>query len=1161
MSKKSLKSRRLATATLGVGLVVALTSCSGATNKYGNIPSKVYASSGEYKLTYKELWNELQWQADDVIEEQVTNVVLQSYVNNITAVDNATKVSDLTDKVIKSLGIDTKLADGGEKQFQEIKEWYENNLIDYVILDIYNFNYNDEGYDENMESVGKTSMHKLEIKYVDEIYQTYHVDKVTYNGTEYQLSDLVVGVYDADKKEYKDGHSKSDYLKIARSDELKSVYYKIFAQKLLAYDKHREDVFDDDEEDSDYDDTVLGHYNYSSYATKFKTQYVNQNDLELILLNFSSSSEFEDTLMAFGLKFYNGKLYYIKDKTNNMTFTEYTTYYENVVSNTDQLNTQYGAICVDNTSYAAILEIYVQLYNYIYSGYRNPIQTKNINYGVSEGMKGDLDEKYSLDNLRFLTQDIIADYSAGNDKELRDNAISNIEDALKDATSEDDTRIVYTSDELQDLNTTVFNQAYNTLDADKMSKCYSTSTVSGSNGNYLIYKLKELENMKDGEEIDEKTLAYSKWYDEVYDREGEVSNYEIVTYILENDDNLDELGGYSYGSLKYTLEDLLIKEDLASESTINSYVTDEGNDCSIKIYNEAAEISYAAAHSSYSKVVKKNSNKNVLATIKYDGTKYNLYIYADENTKTKKAVCKLGSDEALGVFNYLENKSGASTAVTLLTNKMIKKTQAYKDTKKDYDDYEDLLDNILLNFSNDGYSSSGYPSSIGKYDFLMLYFHTAKIKKIINNYYRVNAATSKLLTDYSSDELIEFIKDYTDTAYEKYFSLGATRFVVYFDGDDDGKADDIKEWYDKRVDSTSEFYQKEKAEDEQMTFEEVAKQLIYDVYTIISASTGSHTDEISTLVDEINNSAKVNYRSNPIKSETLWAKYRHLGLKVMTEDITATNTSTDISFAIKQRLYDYSRGYSEDEDGNKTQYYEYFLENSDNKNVPTCYIEPIDYTDVDVDSDKIIESSDGYNLLLVTSGTYRASAKWLEKDDKTNILTNLALIYNKNVIKIDSIYSTDDEEGNLFTLNQIKLYLLDYVINGSSTLMPSELSDAISAFLSPVVTRYTGDETQRIILLTYIKNTTKQGDDKLIDVIKFDNEDYNGENGYFNRYMEIAEKVADDYSYIYGDQETIEKYGIEIDTTNTYDIYSYNGQSWWEHIKSIVDNILNKEEE
>ena len=431
---------------------------------------------------------------------------------------------------------------------------------------------------------------------------------------------------------------------------------------------------------------------------------------------------------------------------------------------------------------------------------------------------------------------------------------------------------------------------------------------------------------------------------------------------------------------------------------------------------------------------------------------------------------------------------------------------------------------MLLTFANNYYSQSGYPASMGKYNFLMLYFHTADIDKIIDDYYRVNVASSKLLTDYSSDKLVSFMKKYVDIAEENYFSLGGTRLIVYLDADDDGKEDDVEDWQDMLVsdyDSTSVFAGK--------TFGEVAKEMICEIYNKISASTSAHTDAATALVSEIGASAKVVYEDNPISAENTWAVYRHLGLNVKTVEFTATNSTTDIDFNLKQRLYDYARGYSKDDAGNITKNYEYFLNNT----YPTCYIEPIDVTDANVTTladNTIVATNDGFNLIMVTSGTTQASAKFTKADNEEAIIENLVLLYNDKPVKITDIYNDDD----LLNAKQIKFYILDNAINGSATLIPSTLSEVFSRYVSPVVTRFTGTETQRIILINYIENKTNSS-------ITFTKEGY---DEVFNNLVAIAQRSADNYSFLYND------------TTGTSNLYDYedNGTvvTWWDSIKNLL---------
>ena len=66
-------------------LSIALSSCSGAVNEYGKIEkNKVYMTVGEgdnvYKVTEGELWNEFQWNTIDLLDEEITKVVLNEEV-------------------------------------------------------------------------------------------------------------------------------------------------------------------------------------------------------------------------------------------------------------------------------------------------------------------------------------------------------------------------------------------------------------------------------------------------------------------------------------------------------------------------------------------------------------------------------------------------------------------------------------------------------------------------------------------------------------------------------------------------------------------------------------------------------------------------------------------------------------------------------------------------------------------------------------------------------------------------------------------------------------------------------------------------------------------------------------------------------------------------
>ena len=1085
MSSKGKKSRRVLTlATSGV-LLIALSACSGATNNHGKLSDKTeYASAGSYSISETELWDELKWSSKDVLISQINNVVLDSYITNIKTVLNK-NYTDLTDAEKETLEV---TGDKGSTKFDALKTKYEDRLVDYVIQDIYNFNYkvqDEKTYLESYEQMNDDDKEKLTVKYADEMYASYKVTKIGNDN----LSDLVKIDNDADPYDHR-----ATYLQIANEESLRQVYYVDFARELLAYAKKTEEVKEADEDDTDEDDDKWGNYTNANYISTFKSKYTYTYDVNAVLIKFTDSDELNNTLRAFGIKIYNSKLYYIYDKDDTqMTYQDYIEYYDDF-SNSKLENNIYGAGAINDEG--AILEIFVQIYNYMYSGYRTKLSTGNGNFDITNKDRN---------SLRKLTEEIIEAYLGNED--YYDKAKSYlVENFGQDSNKEDSTKVIYEAKELNKIANTLKTNIYEALKVDE--KPYTTSGISVSGGQYLAFKLGDLL------ETTSKNKDYEKFYN-VDNKATDLTDYEILSFIKNTE------------GLKDDLEAKLINDEI-TESNISTYVSNELKETKVKIYNEACEIAYSIVTSDYSRTIGGASNSNILAVIEYDNKSYNVNIKADDTDE--KSMKIVGTDKAFGVYDYLENKSGETTSISLLTKKMIKDTEAYEKTNDDRADYEKYLQVVLLNFANDGYSSSGYASTIGKYNFLMMYFHSADVDTIIDNYYRVQYATGKILTNYASDDLTNFLLNYTNTAYDNYFSLGATRLVVYFDADDDSAADDRVEWYEHvlTADETdvAEFVGKSR--------EYVAKSLIYELYSKVCSSTKAHADVLTSLVTEFNATAKIKYEENPIESENQWSKYRHLGFLLKTEDITVTNASLDVDFNIKSRLYDYARGHN---DAN-TKTYQYFI----NETAPTCYIEEL--TADSVTNNDIVASKDGYNLLLVTSGTSAPSAKWEEKDDTVQLLNNIVIKYNEDYVKITDVYNNTDKLNK----NQIKLYLLDYVVNNASTLSPTETSSAISSFLSPAVTRFTADETQSIILLSFIKKHTNQAETtELYDVIKFAQAGKNGADGTFATIISINQNIADDYQYLYKDK----------DITNTSDLYP----DWWENIKQYVANFLLKEGE
>lgn len=1092
MSKTNKTLRRAMCLPVASMLIIGLSACSGAGNNYGALKTDAYASiqaNGKtYSVSEQELWDELKWSSYDVLDDQITKVITNKYINNITLVMNK-EFSELTDADKEALEIET------EAQFQALNKEYTRCLKEIVVKDIYNYEYNtDCDYLSKVKDLVKTQKKYRELAYVDEIYNDYHITQI--NGTD--ISTLV---------------DNGEYLTIANDETLRSLYYSEYAKKLFCIGEIKEDVKEAWEDDEDEDDDKWGYYTTANFVNKFKTTYTNLNDIDLVLIRFTSDKEYTNTLRAFGLKFYNGKLYFINDDESITTYEDYITYYDEFSSSKLGIN-EYNSYTVESSP---ALELFVQIYNYMYEGYRSNLSTGNTD---TNGNPFNVNN-YNLNNLRELTAEILKSYTSQAKTKYND-AVNYLKANYSDLDNATKTR--YTAEELNNIDSSFKTYLYETLDHETASKRYSTATQAHNDGYYIAYKFDE-EEIADTVEDYEKLRAFDEFYS------PSLSDYEILEYIKSTDGLLDDL------------EARLINDD-TSEIKIGSYMDIEREDVKVKIYNEALEITYLSKNSNYSKTISSPSDKNILAQITYDDKTWDLNIV--ENAEDQNTICWPGSDRPFGVYNFLESSSGYSSAINIISTKLIKDSKAYEKTNEDRSKYETAIKYILLSFANNSYSQNGYPSTLGKYNFLMLYFHTASIDEIIDNTYRIQSATSKLMTDYSSDTLINFFKTYSDSIYNKYFSLTSTRMVVYFDGDEDGVADDAIDWKDRIVTNT------QYADFNGKTFEYVAKSLVYEVYNKLAASTQTHTDYLATLVEEINNTAKVVYEDNPIASENVWSKYRHLGLKVKTEEIEVTNSSTDIDFNIKERLYNYSQNAGTienyDASGNVISTtdvnYQYFI----NDTYPSCYIEPLTPAAISEDNNYIVESKDGYNLLLVTEAKAKASAEWKAEDYKETYLTNITFKYNDNYVTIPNIYN----DTEILNENQIKAYLIDNAVNAGSTITPEALKLSYSTFLEPVYSRYTADATQRIILLSFIRNQIGNTTTPLYDVITFANTAYNGANGILSKMIVINQKIADSYSFIYTDPNS-EFY----DKSETVDQFS----NWWDEITAIISDLIVKNSE
>ena len=534
MTKKTL--RRAVTASLASAFAISLASCSAASDNHGLLNTEeTYASVGDYSVTYGDIWNELKWSSSDVLNTQITNVVLNKYINRISIVLSK-DASALTDDDKKALGFDSD-NEYTDDAYNKIKETYEERIVDYVVQDIYNFTYSTTNYWDNFDSLKKVEIDTLEHKYADEIYQEYLVKEV--DGEE-----ILKLIQKADYKNYDE--NTANYLKLAKG--LSQIYYPLYAKELLAYAGLEDSIAEADKNDTNADDDQWGYYSVSSYVSKFKEKYTNNYDLSAVIINFADSSEMEQTLRAFGLKFNGKNLYYIYDSKDTekytlnadgyMTYEDYIKYYDEFsASNLNNGRDEDGNQMATVVSSQAILEIYIQIYNYVYGGYRTKLSSTYTGTIYTQ-----------LNQLRRLTDEILEAYASP----AAGTTVEEMLEAAKDKlTADNEDQTYFSAKDLKDKYGDSFKTyMYDTLKLTSNSTCYSMNGTSSSLGTSLAYKFAEYTNYVEREEVTDADLVhFAEWYNE-----DERSSSDITALLLDTE---------TYPSLSEDILEYLKKDDIS----------------------------------------------------------------------------------------------------------------------------------------------------------------------------------------------------------------------------------------------------------------------------------------------------------------------------------------------------------------------------------------------------------------------------------------------------------------------------------------------------------------------------------------------------------------------------------------------------------------------
>jgi len=580
----------------------------------------------------------------------------------------------------------------------------------------------------------------------------------------------------------------------------------------------------------------------------------------------------------------------------------------------------------------------------------------------------------------------------------------------------------YTYDDLTDINTSLRSHIYTTLTAETQiedastEKAYSSRVQTFGDFRYLVYKLDDDSASEDGILIEDPDDEDSYIFDDT--AAADAAKEDARANIIEN---------------KLT------------SSYISSAASDYFAEAEINIYDRILRILFSQSYD-YSGS-EKNKTGNVVADV--NGTEITVQEFYDE----------------------VEKSYGINLSLDIVLNKYLTNSDEYTVSDDDMADYESQFEDIITAFGSDSYSS--YPASMGREAFLLVAFGATNNEEAINQLYVYPDLRSQYLEDYEA----QYSND-NSTIYEKFAELAALQYdneksisvshlLIYFDNNADGTPDDPAEYLD--------------------SLSEAGRQEVIDgllnlmngyndgttVYQGVYDRLGEYTDmssALSDIADEFNSSGRIErgsfYETDPVTGDVIsykdlqpelyWAQFRQLGFYMTYETISTeiTNTSNLMtnSSTLDTVFYDrainiYNTLSTIPDDDSKFPYLDFY---DQYVNTGTAVTEE-DLT--------AVESSFGWHFIMAESVGEHSSAIYSALDDTDNEYINTDL--NLDVYNLDS---------ETLTASQIEYYLtLDATDEGAP--LPDEVDAAITAYLTPVITKYTGTYMQRELIFKLASTT------------------------------------------------------------------------------------------
>ena len=948
-------------------------------------------------------------------------------------------------EVYASAGENEKYKVSVEEVFNKLRY----NAVEYLENRVYNFLYQDEIktltddlYKED-ETVNPDSiyMERLENEIKEDIYGVSEQEDIDALTDKVRNNAVLTYVDEMYKKGYK---ISADDVRNGEFETVYSYYYLEVAKYIAAKNKL------EGEFTKDGDKINFGEINDESYFTKdevvsyYENNYKNTGDITGILVRFINEKEAKDVLKKFGLKSLSGKWYQIKlSETDKRWETKngWDKYYDEYKIDFSSDDTQVESIGDYGNGLATVLKVYAAIYNYVYAPtnekgeyvYRNPIVLDNTVVDDNDG---------HLKYYRYIEEILNNDRDYRIDKEENKEKNDMYETLLKKLENDYKENAVMDKERLDKYSSSLRSYIYTTLKTEeqvKDEKAYTQYLTDAKSYNGYYF------------------LVFKGQQDAIADELDEEGNDNPLYEEIKTEDDKDDIK-FNENNKEF-LNKILMEmfDDELSDTYINNAFDERVKEAKIEIYDSLIEIQFM------------NNSTSLLAKSYKKTKKQNNKAIAEVTYKDKTPLTIYAKD----AYSYLEPIYGPQIASNLLFQQFIKDSDYYKvDLAGKDEEYIETLKLLLYYFSNDYYASSGYPASIGKYNFMTLYFGTADVDAAVE-YLKISDATSAFFADFTShgfasgDKFYEELRDYALGTYNKFYSLTASGLTVYVDKDEDGVADEL-------------------GEEDSNPLYVAAKELLEVALEEVQNSNTDYTSAFNNIVSEFNSSSRID-DDNPTTPESKWAKYRKLGLHIKVSSYgTITNTTDGVDKNIVNRV---------------TSLYK-------------TVVDPVlGFTSNYLDNEIFATKDNEVTTLLITGGALPTSAAF-EDEDLLKLYENINVIRNNKKETIEELDYTKKE----INLKQVIVYVSEYVMFGDVYSLPSTTTAALDAYLLPVISKYTGAASQQKLVAKEIGKITFKYSGELSDefnpAFKAEYKE-NGRAGFFAEYNTILQNTDDNYDLQY----------------------------------------------